>query len=187
MSPSHLVLVEQARLVTDELVRCAILWHEQWNEGLDEASKLYFQVINYSQRKRERERGVRERKRKREVSKWVPDILLTTDSFVQDRNVPGMLAVLDPLHKLIEAGANTLKVLSFIRMHDSNIWFFAGSFCSVNECNLQEHSFNQTYFADLQDARKFCQAYVKSKQVKELSQAWEVYYAVSESRREENR
>lgn len=35
-------LVEQALLVSGELIRVAILWHEQWHEGLEEASRLYF-------------------------------------------------------------------------------------------------------------------------------------------------
>jgi FKBP12-rapamycin complex-associated protein len=29
-------------MVSDELIRTAILWHEQWHEGLEEASRLYF-------------------------------------------------------------------------------------------------------------------------------------------------
>ncbi|EME32349.1 serine/threonine-protein kinase ATR [Galdieria sulphuraria] len=35
-------LVEQAETVSKELVRVAILWHEMWHEGLEEASRLYF-------------------------------------------------------------------------------------------------------------------------------------------------
>lgn len=35
-------LVAQALLVSDELIRVAILWHELWHEGLEEASRLYF-------------------------------------------------------------------------------------------------------------------------------------------------
>ncbi|OLL26279.1 Phosphatidylinositol 3-kinase tor2 [Neolecta irregularis DAH-3] len=35
-------LVDQALLVSHELIRVAILWHEQWHEGLEEASRLYF-------------------------------------------------------------------------------------------------------------------------------------------------
>ncbi|KAK3046508.1 phosphatidylinositol kinase-related protein kinase tor1 [Extremus antarcticus] len=35
-------LVEQAGLVSHELIRIAVLWHEQWHEGLEEASRLYF-------------------------------------------------------------------------------------------------------------------------------------------------
>ena len=34
------VLVEQAQLVSKELIRVAVLWHELWHEGLEEASRL---------------------------------------------------------------------------------------------------------------------------------------------------
>ncbi|KAF1821278.1 TOR1 phosphatidylinositol 3-kinase [Dissoconium aciculare CBS 342.82] len=36
------ILIEQADLVSHELIRIAVLWHEQWHEGLEEASRLYF-------------------------------------------------------------------------------------------------------------------------------------------------
>ncbi|CAL5358145.1 unnamed protein product [Camellia sinensis] len=36
------VLVDQAQLVSNELIRVAILWHEMWHEALEEASRLYF-------------------------------------------------------------------------------------------------------------------------------------------------
>lgn len=36
------ILVEQTMLISEELIRVAILWHEQWHEGLEEASRLYF-------------------------------------------------------------------------------------------------------------------------------------------------
>ncbi|KAF2738156.1 hypothetical protein EJ04DRAFT_574120 [Polyplosphaeria fusca] len=35
-------LLEQADFVSHELIRIAVLWHEQWHEGLEEASRLYF-------------------------------------------------------------------------------------------------------------------------------------------------
>jgi len=35
-------LVDQASLVSRELIRVAILWHEMWYEGLEDASRLYF-------------------------------------------------------------------------------------------------------------------------------------------------
>ena len=35
-------LVEQAMMVSEELIRVAILWPELWAEGLEEASRLYF-------------------------------------------------------------------------------------------------------------------------------------------------
>ncbi|KAG2704801.1 hypothetical protein I3760_05G022000 [Carya illinoinensis] len=36
------VLVDQAELVSNELIRVAILWHELWHDALEEASRLYF-------------------------------------------------------------------------------------------------------------------------------------------------
>ncbi|VVC87256.1 unnamed protein product [Leptidea sinapis] len=35
-------LVSQAAMISEELIRVAILWHEQWHEALEEASRLYF-------------------------------------------------------------------------------------------------------------------------------------------------
>jgi len=35
-------LVDQALLVSQELIRVAILWHEIWHESLEDASRLYF-------------------------------------------------------------------------------------------------------------------------------------------------
>ena len=59
--------------VSEELIRVAILWHELWHEGLEEASRLYF----------------------------------------GERNVKGMFSVLDPLHQMMERGAQTLNETSF--------------------------------------------------------------------------
>ncbi|RDD40512.1 Serine/threonine-protein kinase mTOR [Trichoplax sp. H2] len=36
------VLAQQAVMVSQELIRVAILWHEMWHESLEEASRLYF-------------------------------------------------------------------------------------------------------------------------------------------------
>ncbi|CAG8552522.1 7121_t:CDS:10 [Diversispora eburnea] len=41
------VLVDQALLVSQELIRVAILWHEIWMENLEEASRLYFIDRNF--------------------------------------------------------------------------------------------------------------------------------------------
>eukprot|EP01126_Amoeba_proteus_P043829 TRINITY_DN4832_c0_g1_i1.p1 TRINITY_DN4832_c0_g1~~TRINITY_DN4832_c0_g1_i1.p1 ORF type:complete len:539 (+),score=102.91 TRINITY_DN4832_c0_g1_i1:722-2338(+) len=35
-------LVDQANLVSKELIRISILWHEQWHEALEDASRYYF-------------------------------------------------------------------------------------------------------------------------------------------------
>ncbi|KAF8892145.1 phosphatidylinositol 3-kinase [Infundibulicybe gibba] len=39
-------IVQQALIVSRELIRVAILWHELWHEGLEEASRLYFTEKN---------------------------------------------------------------------------------------------------------------------------------------------
>ncbi|XP_048250308.1 serine/threonine-protein kinase mTOR-like isoform X1 [Haliotis rufescens] len=103
-------LVQQAMLVSEELIRVAILWHELWHEGLEEASRLYF----------------------------------------GERNVKGMFATLEPLHAMIERGPQTLK----------------------------ETSFNQAYGRDLMEAQDWCRKYQRSGNVKDLTQAWDLYYHV---------
>lgn len=103
-------LVQQAMLVSEELIRVAILWHELWHEGLEEASRLYF----------------------------------------GERNVKGMFMTLEPLHAMIERGPQTLK----------------------------ETTFNQAYGRDLMEAQQWCQKYQRSSNVKDLTQAWDLYYHV---------
>ncbi|KAF8519025.1 phosphatidylinositol 3-kinase [Hysterangium stoloniferum] len=46
MKEHSAVMVEQALVVSQELIRVAILWHELWHEGLEEASRLYFTEKN---------------------------------------------------------------------------------------------------------------------------------------------
>ena len=41
-----MLTVFQALIVSRELIRVAILWHEQWFEGLEEASRFYFNDHN---------------------------------------------------------------------------------------------------------------------------------------------
>ena len=38
-------LVEQALLVSNELIRCAILWGEMWHEALEQAYRRYFYYL----------------------------------------------------------------------------------------------------------------------------------------------
>jgi FKBP12-rapamycin complex-associated protein len=58
----NVISVRQAEIVSAELIRVAILWHERWHEGLEEASRLYF----------------------------------------TEKNADGMIAVLQPLHDLLD-------------------------------------------------------------------------------------
>ncbi|ESO95689.1 hypothetical protein LOTGIDRAFT_214800 [Lottia gigantea] len=110
MSERNSTLVQQANLVSEELIRVAILWHELWHEGLEDASRLYF----------------------------------------GERNISGMFATLEPLHAMLDKGCHTLK----------------------------ETSFNQAYGHDLIQAQDWCKKYQRSGNVKDLTQAWDLYYHV---------
>jgi FKBP12-rapamycin complex-associated protein len=110
MSEHSPTLVSQAMMASEELIRVAILWHEIWHEGLEEASRLYF----------------------------------------GERNVKGMLRILEPLHAMIQRGPQTLK----------------------------ETSFTQTYGRDLAEALEWCGKYKGSSNIRDLNQAWDLYYHV---------
>ena len=103
-------LVNQAIMVSDELIRIAILWHELWHEGLEEASRLFF----------------------------------------GERDVAGMFETLEPLHEMMDKGPQTLK----------------------------ETSFSQAYGNELNEAQKWCKRYKVSNNIKDLNQAWDLYYHV---------
>ncbi|EIN09563.1 FAT-domain-containing protein [Punctularia strigosozonata HHB-11173 SS5] len=103
-------IVEQALLVSQELIRVAILWHELWFEGLEEASRLYF----------------------------------------TEKNPDAMIACLEPLHDLLEAGPTTAR----------------------------ETSFAQVFGRDLHEAREACRRYRVYGETSELERAWDTYYGV---------
>ncbi|KAL8733536.1 MAG: hypothetical protein Q9181_003535 [Wetmoreana brouardii] len=103
-------LVEQADLVSQELIRVAVLWHELWHEGLEEASRLYF----------------------------------------GDNDIEGMFNTLEPLHDLVDKGADTLREISFV----------------------------QAFGRDLHEARDWCVAFRNSNEIGDLNQAWDLYYSV---------
>lgn len=103
-------LCRQAALVSHELIRIAVLWHEQWHEGLEEASRLYF----------------------------------------GDHDIDGMLRTLEPLHKMLDEGPETLREISFI----------------------------QSFGRDLAEARDWCNNFKRSGEVGDLNQAWDLYYGV---------
>ncbi|ODV94288.1 hypothetical protein PACTADRAFT_4233 [Pachysolen tannophilus NRRL Y-2460] len=103
-------LVEQSELVSHELIRVAVLWHELWYEGLEDASRLYF----------------------------------------GEHNTEKMFTVLEPLHKLLEKGPETLR----------------------------EVSFQNAFGRDLNDAREWVLNYRRTKDVANLNQAWDIYYNV---------
>ncbi|KAG2355693.1 atypical PIKK FRAP protein kinase [Suillus spraguei] len=81
-----------------------------WHEGLEEASRLFF----------------------------------------NDKNPEGMIATLEPLHEMLEAGSTTAS----------------------------ETSFAQTFGRDLHEAWEACQRYRAFGEMSELNKAWDIYYGV---------
>lgn len=106
----------------------AILWHELWHEGLEEASRLYF----------------------------------------TERNPEGMVAVLEPLHDMIEAVRDPpVSVLDIDQM-----------FSRQGPTTTREISFVQAYGRDLHEAREACRAYTSYGETAMLDRAWDIYYGV---------
>ncbi|KAF8749146.1 Atypical PIKK FRAP protein kinase, partial [Rhizoctonia solani] len=103
-------VVDQALVVSAELIRVAILWHELWHEGLEEASRLYF----------------------------------------TEKNPEAMIAVLEPLHDLLEAGPTTTR----------------------------ETAFAQVFGRELRDARRCTRRFRAYGEIGDLNQAWEIYSMV---------
>ncbi|KAI0046207.1 atypical/PIKK/FRAP protein kinase [Auriscalpium vulgare] len=110
MKEHSAVIVEQALVVSQELIRVAILWHELWHERLEEASRQYY----------------------------------------TEHNPEGMIATLEPLHDMLEAGPTTAR----------------------------ETSFAQVFGRELHEAREACRRYQKYGDIKDLDNAWDIYFAV---------
>lgn len=104
------VLVDQAEVVSHELIRVAVLWHEQWHEGLEDASRFYF----------------------------------------GEHNTEKMYAVLEPLHKMLQKGPETMR----------------------------ESAFATTFGRELADAYEWVLNFRRTKDISNLDQAWNVYYNV---------
>ncbi|KAL9635499.1 MAG: hypothetical protein Q9164_003418, partial [Protoblastenia rupestris] len=67
-----------------------------------------------------------------------------------DNDVEGMFATLEPLHAMLEKGAETLR----------------------------EMSFNQTFGRDLANAHHFCEVFKQTQESGDLNSAWDIYYLV---------
>jgi FKBP12-rapamycin complex-associated protein len=104
------ILVQQAVLVSEELIRISILWHEKWHEGLEEASRQYF----------------------------------------GEKNIAGMIETLEPLHNAIERGSTTLS----------------------------ERTFLDSYSNDLAQAHECIRRFNRSRDAREIHQAWDLYHQV---------
>lgn len=81
---------------------------------------------------------------------WHESLEEASRLFFGERNIEGMLRILDPLHQMMQREPQTLK----------------------------ETSFTQAYGRDLTEAYKLCQKYRASGNTRDLNQAWDLYYHV---------
>ena len=103
-------LVQQSELVLHELIRVAVLWLEQWYEGLEDALRLFF----------------------------------------GEHNTEKMFEVLEPLHRMIQTGPQTVR----------------------------ESAFALAFGRELADAYEWVLNYRRTRDILNLNQAWDVYYSV---------
>ena len=143
----------QAALVSKELIRTSILWHEMWHAALEEASRLYFSQDDTAIPTRA------PLTTRATVPPWswaVPTMAPTSrgpylsSSYLSQDDVQGMLDALTPLHAALELGPQTTS----------------------------EASFQLAFGAELLEAHGRCQAYVATQSRTELSAAWDIYYHV---------
>ena len=87
-------LVEQAELVSQELIRVAVLWHELWHEGLEEASRLYEPF-------------------KKLILAHQADF---TGRYFGDHNIDGMFATLAPLHDLLDKVSISQYLIRYVNL-----------------------------------------------------------------------
>ena len=85
-------LVEQAEMVSHELIRVAVLWHELWHEALEESSRLWVHKRKYA-----------------------PDISVIEwwCRYFGDSDIEGMFATLAPLHELLDRVSPVDMILFF--------------------------------------------------------------------------
>ena len=143
------ILVEQGEMVSKELLRVAILWHEMWYEALIEASRLFWD---------------------------------------KSRNVNAMVARLKPLYDLLLSNNNNSNHPQKIEEeksqkdvdddcdkddednpNDKNI---------ANKRTLREQAFEDAFKFDLLTAWELVKQYQKTKNERDMLQAWDYYRRV---------
>ena len=111
-------LVEQTLLVSRELLRVAILWHESWHGGLEEASRVYFNSDGGG-------------------SGGGGSSSSSSRSAGTEEGFRRMMAVLEPLHAMVEARPpESLREVSFVESYGRDL-HDAHEFCrryAVGRC-----------------------------------------------------
>ncbi|CAG9463067.1 unnamed protein product [Pedinophyceae sp. YPF-701] len=156
-------LVDQAQLVSKELIRVAILWHEMWHEALEEASRLYFGENN-------------------------AEGMLATLLPLHDMMEPGGSAQTPaptpspaPSAAPSAVSAATVTAAPAAPAGDRNVGALPASARDLEHegpTTPMEVSFVQHYGRELREAHDWCMKYRASRREADLHQAWDLYYHV---------
>ena len=117
-------LFQQAILVSEKLIRVAILCHEQWHDGLEDALRsgrrahVYFGIVL-------------------PLPPFLPPSLpfppsFPTRMYFGEHNVKAMLSILELLHLRMERGTETLKETSFNHVSTFHCNFQGGKISKTN-------------------------------------------------------
>lgn len=144
----HGRLLAQGRMVSNELIRMAILWHEMWHEALEEASRLYFGEGNIP---------------------GMLQTLLPLHELMQPSHEGGGGGGGSATSLLSTGGSNVASInVSPLRLDT------LGS----GPTTPMELAFVHQYGADLREAHSWCTKYQRSRRESDLHQAWDLYYHV---------
>lgn len=80
-----------------------------------------------------------------------------------------MFTTLEPLHAMLERGPQTLKETSFHQVI---------RFSFMRNVQIKTMLFKQAYGRELLEAQDWCRRYKNSLNVRDLNQAWDLYYHV---------
>ena len=92
-------LVQQAEMVSDELVRTSVLWAETWQTALEEASRVYFGAEGHANHANNATPGGQ------------------AQAKVHHEGARAMWALLQPLHLELQRGPQTLSEVSFAQTY----------------------------------------------------------------------
>jgi FKBP12-rapamycin complex-associated protein len=168
-------LVDQALMVSEELVRVAILWEESWYEGLEEASKLYYADGNISGMLAVLEPLHRQLHSGMLVIHNLSGVPFAKSKYQEIGKSPSGR----PFTINSKPGADTFGNRTPDRIDgDMNLLSRYESSRAVETLSAREKNFIETYGLELKEAWDLCLRFRRGGDVSDIAAAWDRYYQV---------
>ncbi|KAL0356949.1 UNVERIFIED_CONTAM: Serine/threonine-protein kinase TOR [Sesamum calycinum] len=145
------VLVDEAQLVSTELIRVAILWHEMWHEALEEASRLYFGEHNIE---------------------GMLNVLEPLHEMLEEGAMRNNTTKRESLY----SGWNIFAELVILLVEFTSV--FKAIIHISWQINVLLRLIKMAYRHELLEAYECCMKYRRTGKDAELTQAWDLYYHV---------